>query len=245
MIGYTQMLKKYFVYHSYLNDLFHSLFKKLKEPCIDLISQFIPQDGVVLDVGANYGQFAAYAAKIIGSKGKVYCFEPLAYPLMVLKHMVYLRNLKQVVAVKSAASDRSGMSLIATPIDKGWKPKHALSYLSTVKDGNAVYEKVNLLRLDEYCDLNRIKQIDFIKCDVEGSEFKVFSGATEILSRFKPTIYCEIEKSYCERQHIDVDSIFGLFAELGYRSYLPDSNCALTSVDGYTRKGNYFFMHTQ
>ena len=49
----------------------------------------------MLDVGANYGQFAAYAAKIIGSKGKVYCFEPLAYPLMVLKHMVYLRNLKQ------------------------------------------------------------------------------------------------------------------------------------------------------
>jgi len=239
------MLKKYLVYHSYLNDIFHSLFKKLKEPCIDLISQFIPPDGVVLDIGANYGQFAAYASKIVGRNGKVYCFEPLTYPFMVLKHMVCLRNLKQVVMIKSAVSDHSGTALIATPIYKRWKPKHALSYIAAVKENNAIHEKVNLLRLDEFCDVNPIKQIDFIKCDVEGSEFKVFSGATTILAKFKPSIYCEIEKPYCERQHIDVNSIFGLLADLGYRSYLPDSNCALTPVDGYTRKGNYFFIQTQ
>ena len=231
------------VYHSYINDIFHSLFRKLKEPCLDVIAQFIAEGSIVLDVGANYGQFAAYASKMVGKKGSVYCFEPLTYPVMVLKHMVFLRNLKQVVVSKTAISDHAGTALIATPIAKGWKPKHALSYLSDNLEDNAVFEKVSVQTLDEFCDTQKIERIDFIKCDVEGSEFNVFSGATGILSKFKPLIYCEVEKLYCERLNIDVSSIFQLLGNLGYRSYLPDSNCSLAPVDGYIRPANYFFIH--
>ena len=237
------MMKKYIVYHTYISDLYHSLFKKLKEPCIDIISQRIPKGGTVLDIGANYGQFAAYASKLVGQKGKVYCFEPLTYPSMVLKHMVFLKRLQQVVFTQTAISDYSGKAVIVTPIEKGWKPKHALSYITMNTNDNAVFEEVAIQTLDEFCSTIGVGRVDFIKCDTEGSEYNVFKGAINTLIKYKPPIYCEVEKPYCDRRNIDVREIFNLLENLGYKSYLPDKDCSLVPVNGYVSQANYFFIH--
>ncbi len=36
--------------------------------------------------------------------------------------------------------------------------------------------KCNMVTLDHFIDYNKIKKIDFIKCDVEGGELFVFEG---------------------------------------------------------------------
>lgn len=235
-------IKKYVVYYSYISDLFHSLFKKIKEPCIDRITQGIPKGGIVFDIGANYGQFAAYASKLVGKRGRVYCFEPHPYPAMVLRHMVFLKRLQQVVFTRAAVSDRAGKAFISTPIENGWKPKHALSYITLDANDNAVFEQTSLTTLDRFIDANNICRVDFIKCDTEGSEYEVLKGALHTLKTYKPPIYCEIEKPYCDRRGVDVQSIFKLLENIGYTGHLLSKDCALMPVNAYVRKANYFFI---
>ena len=237
------MIKKYIIYHSYIADLFHSLFKKLKEPCIDIICEFIPKGGVVVDIGANYGQFAAFAASLVGIRGKVYCFEPLLYPLMILNHMKFLRKYQQIVSFKTAVSDYTGNSMIAIPIEKGWKPKHALSYITNRREGNAIFERVPVIKLDDICQSLQLERLDFLKIDTEGSELNVLLGSEKTLLKYNPVIYCEIEKPYCDRRNINVNEIYYLLNKLGYKGYLPNNNCSLVRVDKYVRRANYFFIH--
>jgi len=235
-------IRKNIIYHSYINDIFHSLFKQLKEP-IDFIKHFIPKGGVVFDIGANYGQFASYASKLVGKSGHVYCFEPQSYPAMVLKHMVFIRQLKQVMIINSALSTHNGQGNMTIPIEKGWKPKHALAYIGGNQEKTAVFEHVHVKTLDAFWSEEGVKRLDFIKCDVEGSEFNVFSGGLNLLEQFKPYIYCEIEKPHCDRNNIDVSSVFDLLQKIGYESFFSNSDNTLSPVDGYIKRGNYFYVH--
>jgi hypothetical protein len=42
-------------------------------------------------------------------------------------------------------------------------------------------ETVRTRTLDDYCDINDIEQIDYLKIDVEGHELDVLSGATKMI----------------------------------------------------------------
>lgn len=113
----------------YLSDLYHSVFLKIKEDGINLIPHLVPVGGTVFDIGANIGRFTSFAATLVGKHGTVYSFEPLAYPRKVLRHMIFLRRLRQVKVMDTALSDRSGEAVMTIPLKNGWKPKPALAYL--------------------------------------------------------------------------------------------------------------------
>ena len=76
------MLKQRFVNvigkHNYLryvkplNDLYHSACVPFKGDGVQIIKRhLIHTGGTVLDIGANIGQFSAFAAPIVGKGGKV------------------------------------------------------------------------------------------------------------------------------------------------------------------------------
>ena len=51
--------------------------------------------------------------------------------------------------------------------------------------------EVPLVILDEYVRSNNISSIDFMKIDVEGGEFNVLKGASNVLSKKRPILMCE------------------------------------------------------
>jgi hypothetical protein len=62
--------------------------------------------------------------------------------------------------------------------------------------------KAHALTLDGMLNDNKITNIDFIHLDVEGYEFKVILGATQLIQKYMPIIAFE--------QHIDKDDVHGL-----------------------------------
>ena len=55
---------------------------------------------------------------------------------------------------------------------------------------------VHAVRLDDFAQQNRWENISLIKIDVEGFEMEVLKGASEILHRFKPTLFVEIDDAF-------------------------------------------------
>jgi FkbM family methyltransferase len=222
---------------SHVHTGFKSRGKGIIKTCL------VPTGGVVLDIGANIGRFTAFVAPIVGKTGTVYSFEPVAMSSRILSTYVKLHRLKQVTVVKAAVSDRSGAALITVPLRSGWKPQLSIAHLGGGTGPNQTTEEIRLLDLDSFCSSENIRHIDFIKCDTEGHEFAVFNGGMSTLKRDTPSILCEIEKPYCERLHIAPDAVFSLLRSIGYRAYFPLDDETMKPVDGYTDRGDYFFIH--
>jgi len=66
-----------------------------------LFSQLLEPGMIVIDVGANLGQYTLIAAKAVGSSGKIYAFEPVPSNFEMLSRYVYRNNLNSVVKLEN------------------------------------------------------------------------------------------------------------------------------------------------
>jgi FkbM family methyltransferase len=135
-----------------VSDLYHSACVPFKADGLEIIKHhLIPRGGTVLDIGANVGQFTAFAAPLVGRRGKVYGFEPVASALVTLKRMVALRRFHNVRIVDTALSCRTGTADIKIPLKDGWKPQVTIAHLNGVAGGDTRIEPVQVQTLDGFC----------------------------------------------------------------------------------------------
>ncbi|MEW5735729.1 MAG: FkbM family methyltransferase [Thermodesulfobacteriota bacterium] len=241
LIGEENYVKSF----GYISDLYQSVFLRIKEEGTSLVPNFIRQGDTVFDIGANVGRFTSFAAKLVGKNGRVYSFEPQSYPRKVLSQMKSIRGFFQVTVVDTALSDQVGKAAITIPLKDGWKPKSACGHLDGTGEGAFRTETVDLTTLDLFCESHAVERLDFIKCDVEGAELKLFSSGLRALKRFSPVLYTEVDKLCLDRRGISLRAIFDFMEGIGYKAYLPDETKRLyyVSPDNITReKTEYFFI---
>jgi FkbM family methyltransferase len=126
---------------------------------------------VVVDVGANIGEFSLYAA---GRGAAVYAVEPDRLNLAALE-----RNVAEVPAVRVvpvACAEAAGEAVLYA------YPEGADSSLIEPARYSGKY-RVRTERLDELVERWGLDRIDLLKCDAEGAEPEVLRGAAGILGR--------------------------------------------------------------
>jgi len=131
----------------------------------------------VFDIGANLGFHLVLISHLVGSQGKVFAFEPNPRLLKTLKRTVsHLSNTK---LFSYALSDEQGEKTFFIPQD------HLKSSLGDWTKQWGVAHQVNCQtrRVDDLVREGVLPIPDFIKCDVEGAELKVFIGAEKTLDR--------------------------------------------------------------
>ena len=178
----------------------------------------LPQDAVIFDVGANSGIMSLQFAKLV-PLGKVYSFEPTFYAFSKLEKNLELNPelAKRIVAIQSFVS--SGTS--EEPDIKAyasWKVggtaegvRHQV-HRGTEKST----EGIKAVCLDDFCEQNEIKRLDFIKIDTDGHEFEVLKGAKKVIGKFVPVIIFEIGIYVMEEKNIDFSDYLKYFDSLGY-----------------------------
>lgn len=134
---------------------------------------------VVVDIGANIGVFAVYAATK-GAK-RVYAFEPNIEAYTILCENVRSNGLEDVIRpFNCAISDKDGMVRI---------PRQSSPYNSIIKndgqdngrqrpvaDVDAEYDSVPAYTLDRILQEQGVERIDMLKLDCEGAEFDILPG---------------------------------------------------------------------
>ena len=137
----------------------------------------------VIDAGACWGETTMYFANAVGESGKVFSFEFIPSNLEVTKTNIALNPHLQ-----------NRIQLIERPI---WSESEEKLYYVDWGPGSRVtndekkynYQGVcTTLSIDDLVERDKIKKIDFIKMDIEGSEYNALKGAEKTIRKFKPKL---------------------------------------------------------
>lgn len=139
------------------------------------------------DVGANIGNHSLEFAKHFEH---VYSFEPNPYVYDLLNINASLTN--NIITKKIGLSNSQRTVKIQ-------KNKYETNLGSTKIEEKALLEskdfyEFKLMKLDQFVKSNKIKDIDYIKIDIEGHELECIMGAEHTLRSFSPILTIEILK---------------------------------------------------
>jgi FkbM family methyltransferase len=126
---------------------------------VDVLNQ--KKDMVIIDVGANIGIITdvmrPYAKKI-------YAIEPATEHFEALKKNKEYNHWDNVEIFKMAMSNKDGEGKLSLNL----KNRTCHSMINDWRFGKT--EKVKMIRFDTFMKENKIKEVDFVKFDVEGAE---------------------------------------------------------------------------
>jgi FkbM family methyltransferase len=170
---------------------------------ITVLSRFIREGDVVLDVGAGYGAYTVAMSRLVGKTGKVIVFEPLKEAFTALMRLT--PGLLNVRYYNEALSSQvSPQAEIRAPLLFGKIPEPALATLEAI-DPPYVSQTVRTSTLDSYFD--ELKGLRFIKVDIEGHEMSLFEGAHKVIESLRPIIQFE------ENSMVKAFGVYEAFAE--------------------------------
>jgi FkbM family methyltransferase len=130
---------------------------------------------VVIDVGANRGNWTAILIDIVPEIEKVLCYEPGVEALSAL-HGRYGAD-KRVEVVDAAVSDRAGEEEFFEEPDAG-ETSSLIAAHSQIHSGART---VRVVTIDDELDRIGIDHVDLLKIDAEGMDLHVLRGAERAL----------------------------------------------------------------
>jgi FkbM family methyltransferase len=154
-----------------------------------IVGRFTPKKGdVVVDIGAHIGRYTITSAKQVGNMGKVVAIEADPENFEILKRNIALNNLTNVLPLNYAVfSTKTKIKLYEQSASAKYN-----SVMLTRAARTKNYVEVNADTLDVILKQNGINQVNWIKIDVEGAEFEVLKGSTEMLSGENVSLFVEI-----------------------------------------------------
>jgi FkbM family methyltransferase len=193
------------------------------------------------DIGAHLGYFTIELSRLVGESGKVLAVEPITPFHRILQRLLKRKNARNVTLHKLAlggSGDYVEMGIPLVGAERRFahaRIKENNDYLEFVRSEKVKNEPGDGLFL-------HLPRLDYIKCDVEGFEYQVFSSMLRTLEAHHPMLLCELfDRELLIR-------FATLLQPMGYRAYLLE-NGALVGVDAYARgqipPDNYYFLPPQ
>jgi FkbM family methyltransferase len=182
---------------------------------------FVRRGDIVLDVGANVGAHSVFFSHLVGRQGRVLAFEPLPPNLDALRKTVHrrLRTPNVSIIERAVGNPRSPHQtvVIRAPADDLTQASLQVQQAGSWRaNGNLRQFSVSLTSLDAEGEVQKLPRIDFVKIDVEGGELDVLKGATRILQKHHPLVYCEAYEEWAAPFGYTPDDLFRIMAALGY-----------------------------
>ncbi len=178
-----------------------------------------------VDIGAHLGYFTLPLSRLVGEKGRVYAVEPMSpfhntLQNLLQHHQTTNTTLYQVALGGDGEYVQMGIPATGDTKHFAWarvveaNPHMAFDESERVKNetGDRLF--------------SGLPRLDYIKCDVEGLEYRVFSSMTKTIEAHHPVLLCEL---FEREQRI---KLFELLQPFGYQPYILE-NGRLTPIDVY------------
>lgn len=165
----------------------------------------IKRGDVVLDAGANVGDFTLLASAAVGGSGKVLAVEPNSRAVEYLRDNLARNRIENVEIIEAFIGSTSRK---VESVERG-------TYSSIVPAASANSLQAEELTLDEIARRSQIVGFDVVKMDIEGSELDALRGCKD-LRRIRE-LSIEVHSPYLERE------VRALLQGLGFRCETYDS----------------------
>ena len=196
--------------------------KEFDNALVTFIKKYVKKGDVAIDCGAQKGYVSLHLAKAAGVSGKIYAFEPDSRSLKILKKNAKINKINNIYTSANALGEKNEKVKFYLSSQLGWStryPNKAASETIIKKT------KVNFIPLDYFYEKEKTKikekNLSFIKIDCEGSEEKILKGMKQILKKYSPVLWIEINSSALVEAGSSRRSIISILKKYKYKTYLP------------------------
>jgi len=200
--------------------------------------ELIPDDGIILDLGANIGVTSYHLSKK-KPNSTIFSFEPLTLNMDTLKRVKKRFNLKNINEFQVAVGEKPGNLEMVMPVIND-VPMHGLSHVihkENTEFNSGLKYKVPVVCLDEFKPLiESKKRVTALKIDVENFEYFVLKGGEKMIADHQPIIYCELWDNINRKKCID------LLNNLGYSTLVLQKKDLVPFEKATVEKHNFFFL---
>lgn len=156
----------------------------------------------ILDIGANMGIYALYAASK-APQATIHCFEPNSQNFAILERNIN-QNRIRAKAHKMAVSKSCGV---------GHLQVDTTSVEYALGDASDTTELVDCVDLEKVFEMCGVDTFDFVKMDIEGAEREIFNNSSDdLILRFKALA---IEWHHSQEE---LESLAERFRKLGFNA---------------------------
>jgi FkbM family methyltransferase len=187
------------------------------------------KDAICLDIGANEGRLTA--SMLDHGAIKVYCFEP-GKRLCEVMHEKFDDD-PRVSIIQTGLSDEIGLLKNVTYLN-AWVLGNPDEIKLPVSPGACDIEGYDLFdvpldTIDNYFKDSE-EQIDYMKIDVDGYDYKVLKGSQKLISRCRPVIFIELSYYYDMIKGSSVDD---------FLQFVESNKYTFISIDGHIRSSEF------
>jgi FkbM family methyltransferase len=129
---------------------------------------------VVIDAGANVGNWITTFCRTIKSKGHIYAFEPQPGAAAVIRD----RHIDGCEVSEVALGSKAGKMTFYTEHQTDTRGSLYERHDSFVVGKQYKRTEVEVMLLDDFVQTHAIRKIDFMKMDLEGAELEALKGAS-------------------------------------------------------------------
>jgi FkbM family methyltransferase len=197
------------------------------------------KDGMyVVEAGAHIGTETLLLASLVGTKGKVFAFEPNPVVRKRLGINILVNDFSNIVNISEIALGQRPENVSffiknESVANQGLSSKYKY-------DDDVIEITVPQQRLDDWVFINKIPKIDFIKMDVQGSEIDILEGAKSTIQKYRPIILTEAEDSMQSASAWTIEDLFIKIVSLNYSVFLINTDGSLNLLSHSSiRNGNW------
>lgn len=158
------------------------LHKKRERYSTDYMKEIVKRHDIIIDIGANAGYYALLESRL-ACRGHVYAIEPVPKNVWLLNRNIELNNCKNVYVFRCAIGDKNGRGKMYL-YDKG----NLCSFTKNIQNESTGKIDIPIMTLDSFVEKNVSGYPTLIRMDVEGYEYQIIKGMTDILKSNKPMI---------------------------------------------------------
>lgn len=190
------------------------LFGIYEKPFVNFLSS-LPASNIsnILDIGANIGNYTVALTRAFPS-ASIHSFEPNSKNLERLKANIILNDFKNIYVNAFGLSDKQGNL-------KLYFDKKNMGAASIANEAGDEFEEIFTDTLDNYCEKQKISNLDLLKMDIEGGELYCLKGGVNMLTKStKSILQIEIDTGHCNRLGYTPEELFRFPLGFGYQAYL-------------------------
>ncbi len=204
--------------------------EKIVNDVFDVIKDDFGKYKTIVDIGAHIGSFSIIMAKYnLLPDGKIFAFEPDPINFKLLVENIFENRMeKQIIPLQMGIYDKIGLKTLRyfskSNINTGCR---SLEY-----DEKKTEKIIDIPLIDLSTLISITGKIDYLKCDVEGAEYKIFEKLT------KQIALC-IKKLYLDLHSIEpIELMQQLLDKLEKNNFILKNNVKSGWSDSYifTRK---------